>query len=145
MHAFTDTEVELSFMETKTEIKSFLISLFSVQFIFHLLASIYIQIISYFQFTLNLGFLSPRSLSSFALDTWLIVLFLIFFFIGYSMLKKAKDFPLYLLTVYPAVLVLLSLLRDVSLFQIFVFSLLSCVVVLQVSYQRVKQLEYSQA
>lgn len=143
MHKLTDT-TELSFIESKTGLKSFIISLFSVQFIFHVIASIYIQIISYFQPTIHLHALNPRLLSSFALDTWLIIFLVSLSVLGYSILKKVNHFPLYLLIVYPTILILLSSVRDVSLFQALIFSLLSCTVILQFSYQKVKQLEYSQ-
>jgi len=144
MHILSDKETEPSFMDTKTELKSFLISLFSLQLVFYALVFIYIQVISYFQLALNQHILNPRLLSSFAFDTWLIVFLLIFSLIGYSMVKKIKYLPFYLLIAYPAILVMLSLPRDVSLLQVFVFSLLSCAVVLNFSYQKIKQLEYSQ-
>lgn len=144
MYKLTDTAIAPSFMESKIGLKPFIISLFSIQFIFHVSASIYIQIISYFQLDLNLYTLSPRLLSSFALDTWLIVFLVSFSVVGYSILKKVKDFSIYMLIGYPATLVLLSLIRDVSLFQTIIFSFLSSVIVLQFSYQKIKQIEYSQ-
>lgn len=143
MHKLADT-TELSLLETKMGLKLFIISLFSVQLFFHVSASIYIQMISYFQLTSHLKALSPRLLSSFALDTWLIIFLVSFSLIGYSILKKVNHFPLYLLIFYPTILILLSSVRDVSSFQVIIFSLLSCAVVLQFSYQKVKQLEYSQ-
>jgi hypothetical protein len=144
MYKLTDTSVEFSFMKSKIGLKSFIVSLFSIQFIFHIFASIYIQIISYFQLDLHLYVLNPRLLSSFALDTWLIVFLVSFFVLGYSILKTVKDYPLYILTVYPAMLILLSLVRDVSLFQTIIFLFLSFIIVIQSSYQKVKQLDYSQ-
>jgi len=145
MHQVTDSAAELSFMESKTGLKLFIISLFSVQFFFHLFASIYIQIVLYFQLTLNINTLSPRVLSSFALDTWLIVFLVSLSLLGYSILKKVKDFPLYLLIAYPAILITLSLARDVSSFQIILLSLLSCALALQFNYRKIKQIECSQA
>lgn len=145
MHKLTDTAVELSFIESTIGLKSFIISLFSVQFLFHVFASLYIPIIAYFQLNFPLKTLSPRLLNSFALDTWLIVFILSFSMLGYSILKRVKDCSLYLLIVYPFILILLSLVRDVSSVQIIVFSLSSCAVVIQFNYQKIKQLEYSQA
>lgn len=144
MYKLTETNTERSFMESKTSLKSFIIGLVSVQFVFHVFASIYSQIIPYFQLTSNLSALSPRLLSSFALDTWLIVFLVSLTVLGYSTLKKVKDFSLYLLIFYPVILITLSLVRDVSSFQIILFSLLSCAAVLQFSYQKIKQLEYLQ-
>jgi hypothetical protein len=144
MYKQTETNTEISFMESKTGLNSFIICLVSIQFVFHLLASIYSQIIPYFQLTSNLNALNPRLLSSFALDTWLIVFLVSFSVLGYSILKKVKDFSLYLLIVYPAILITLSLVRNVSSLQIILFSLLSCAAILQFSYQKIKQLEYSQ-
>jgi hypothetical protein len=131
-------------MESKTGLKSFLIGLVSIQFTFHLLASTYSQIVPYFQLTSNLNALNPRLLGSFALDTWLIVFLVSLSLVGYSVLNKVKDFSLYLLIFYPAILITLSLFRDVSSLQIILFSLLSCAIILQFSYQKIKQLEYSQ-
>ncbi len=145
MHQLTDSVAELSFMQSKAELKLFIISLFSVQFFFHVFASIYIQIISYFQLTLNLNHLSPRLLSSFSLDTWLMVFLVSLSVLGYSILKKVKDFPLYLLIAYPAILITLSLARDVSSFQIILLSLLSYALSLQFNYRKIKQIECSQA
>jgi hypothetical protein len=144
MYKLTETNKELSFMESKTGLKSFLIGLVSIQFTFHLLASTYSQIVPYFQLTSNLNALNPRLLGSFALDTWLIVFLVSLSLVGYSVLNKVKDFSLYLLIFYPAILITLSLFRDVSSLQIILFSLLSCAIILQFSYQKIKQLEYSQ-
>jgi len=138
-----DIEKEPSLMEIKAGVKLSLISLFSVQLVFQIFTIIYIQIISYFHSTSSLDILSPRGLSHFAWDMWLIAILLSFSLFGYSILKKAKDFPLYLLFVYPTTLVILSLVREVSLVQVVILSSLSCAVVLQFNYQRVKQLEFS--
>ena len=144
MYKLTETNTELSFVESKTGLKSFLIGLVSVQIFFHLFASIYSQIVPYFQLTLNINALNPRLLSSFALDTWLIVFLVSLSLVGYSILKKVKEFSLYLLIIYPVILITLSLVRDVSSLQIILFSLLFCAIILQFSYQKIKQLEYSQ-
>ena len=71
------------------------------------------------------------------------VILLSFTLVGYSILNKTKDFPLYSLLIYPAALVILSMVRDVSFLQVIVLSLLSCAVVLKFYYQRVTQLYYS--
>jgi hypothetical protein len=145
VYSVTDLEKQPSLMELKAGVKQSLISLFSAQLIFQVFAILYIQLISYIQSAFNLDFLSPRGLSNFAWDMWLMMILLTFSLIGYSVLKKAKDFPLFLLVVYPAALSILSMVRDVSIIQVIVLSLLSCAVVLQVNYKRVKQLEFSEA
>lgn len=144
MHQLTDTPAELSFMESKAELKLFTGCLVSIQLLFHLFASTYIQLTSYLSATLTIDALSPRLLSSFAADTWLILFIVSFSVIGYSVLKKIKNIPLYLLMAYPVILLLLSLARDISSLQILVLSLLSSAIVLSFSYQKIKQLEYSQ-
>ena len=136
-------ETELSFMKMKRGIKSSLINLFSVQFVFQILVILFIEIISYFQPTSSLNILRPRGLSSFAWDMWLMVFLLSFFLVGCSTLNKIKVLPLYSLTIYPAILVMFSIIRDVSALQIIVFSLLSCAVVLQINYQRIKEQVYA--
>lgn len=144
MHQLTDTPAELSFIESKAALKLFIGCLVSIQLLFHLFASTYIQLTSHLSATLTLNALSPRLLGSFAADTWLILFIVSFSVIGYSVLKKIKDMPLYLLMTYPVILLVLSLARDVSSVQIFVLSLLASAVVLSFSYQKIKQLEYSQ-
>ena len=88
MYKLTHTSAELSFIESKIGLKSFIVGLLSIQVIFHVITSIYIQIISYFQLDLHLSALNPRLLDSFALDTWLIVALVIFSVVGYSIVKK---------------------------------------------------------
>lgn len=145
MYKTTDMEKELSFMEIKVGMKPSLISLFSAQLVFQLFTLLYVQIISYFPTISNIELLKPRGLSYFAWDMWLMVFLLSSSLIGYSILKKTQDFPLYLLFVYPFSLLVLSLLRDVSFIQVVGLSLLSCVAVLKINFQRVKHLEYSRA
>lgn len=145
MHQLTDSVAELSFMESKTGLKIFIISLFSVQFFFHVFALLYIQIISNFQLALNFNASNPRLLSTFALDVWIIVFLVSLSLVGYSILKKVKEFSLYLLIAYPTMLITLSLVRDVSPFQVLILSLLSCAIVIRFNYQKIKQLECSQA
>ena len=142
MYKIKDSEPELTFMEIKSGLKLSLISIFSIQLVFQILVLLFIQIISYLQSTLSLNILSPRGLSSFALDMWLMVLVLSLSLVGYSFLYKTKDFPLYSLTVYPALLIFVSMIRDVSLLQVIVFSLISCAAVLQIIYHKIKQLEF---
>ena len=144
MYQKTNSTTDQPFLESKIGLKYFILSLFTIQFIFHAFALIYIQIISYFQLDSNLQVLNPRLLSSFALDTWLIVFLVSFSAIGYTILKKVKSYSLYILSIYPVLLVLLALVRDVSLFQTIIFSFLSSIIVVQFSYQKNKQLEYSQ-
>ena len=143
MYNSQNIEKEPSLMEIKAEVKLSLISIFSVQLAFQIFATIYIQAISYFQSIFNFSLLNPRGLSNFVWDMWLIAILLSCCLFGYSNLKKAKYFPVYLLIVYPAIVTILSLVRDVSLVQVVILSLLSYVVVLQLNYQRVKQLEFS--
>ena len=143
MYQTTDVEKELSFIEKKIGIKSSLISLCSVQLVFQILTLIYIQIISYFPTISTIVLLSPRGLNHFSWDMWLMVILLSFTLVGYSILNKTKNFPLYSLLIYPAALVILSMVRDVSFFQVIVLSLLSCVAVLKFNYQRITQLYYS--
>jgi len=142
VYKIKDSEPELTFMEIKSGLKLSLISIFSIQLVFQILVLLFIQIISYLQSTLSLNILSPRGLSSFALDMWLMVLVLSLSLVGYSFLYKTKDFPLYSLTVYPALLIFVSMIRDVSLLQVIVFSLISCAAVLQIIYHKIKQLEF---
>jgi len=139
----TDIEKELSFIDIKIGIKSSLISLISVQLVFQILTLVYIQIISYFPTISTIELLGPRGLNHFSWDMWLMVILLSFTLVGYSILNKTKDFPLYSLLIYPAALVILSMVRDVSFLQVIVLSLLSCAVVLKFYYQRVTQLYYS--
>lgn len=143
MYKTTDIEKELSFIDIKIGIKSSLISLISVQLVFQIFTLVYIQIISYFPTISTSELLSPRGLNYFAWDMWLMIFLLSSSLVGYSILKKTKDFPLYLLLVYPASLVILSMVRDVSFFQVIALSLLSCAAVLKFNYQRVTQLYYS--
>jgi len=138
-----DIEPELSFMEIKSSLKLSLINIFSVQLVFQIFALLFIQVTSYFQTTSSLNLLSPRELSSFVWDMWLIVFLLSFFLVGCSVLNKIKLIPLYFLVSYPAILVVFSMVRDVSLFHVTAFSLLSCASVIQINYQWVKQQEYS--
>ena len=143
MYQTTDVEKELSFIEIKIGIKSSLISLCSVQLVFQILTLIYIQIISYFPTISTIVLLNPRRLNHFSWDMWLMVILLSFTLVAYSILNKTKNFPLYSLLIYPAALVILSMVRDVSFFQVIVLSLLSCVAVLKFNYQRITQLYYS--
>lgn len=143
MYITQEIEHEPRFMEIKKDVKSSVISLCSTQLIFQIFTQLYIQMMSYFPTTENFTFLSPLGLNSFAWDMWLAIILLIFSLISYSALKKVKDFPLYLLISYPATLLIFSLVRDVSLLQVATFSLLSCALVLQVNFQRVKQLQLS--
>lgn len=143
MYTVQEIEKEPLLMEMKAGMKLSLISLFSVQLIFQILTAVYVQIISYFQSTANFNILSPRGLSYFSWDMWLIAILLGFSLAGYSVLKKVKDFPLYLVIVYPVILVTISMIRNVSLIQVVVFSLLACAVVLQINFQRAKQLHLS--
>ena len=64
---------------------------------------------------------------------------------GYSMVKKVKELPLYLLIAYPVILIVLSVIRDVSSIQIAVLSTLSCAIVLKVNVERAIQFEFSKA
>jgi len=137
MYQITNLPTEPSFLESKIGLKYFILSLFTIQFIFHAFALVYIQIILYFQLDSNLQALSPRLLSSFAFDTWLIVFLVSFSAIGYALLKKIKSYSLYILSVYPVILILLAIVRDVSLFQTIVFSFLSSIIVVQFSYQKI--------
>lgn len=137
MYQITNSPTEPSFLESKIGLKYFILSLFTIQFIFHAFALVYIQIILYFQLDSNLQALSPRLLSSFAFDTWLIVFLVSFSAIGYALLKKIKSYSLYILSVYPVILILLAIVRDVSLFQTIVFSFLSSIIVVQFSYQKI--------
>jgi hypothetical protein len=140
-----DVEKELSLIDIKVGIKLFLISIFSVQIIFQILSTIYIEATTYFQLSSNLNVFIPRGLSHFSWDMWLIIILFSLVLLGYSMLKKIKDFPLYLLFIYPSTLTIFSLVRDVSLIQVAMFSLLASAIVVQINYQRIKQLEYSKA
>jgi hypothetical protein len=140
-----DPEKESSLMEVKVGMKLSLISIFSVQLAFQIFTTIYIHAISYFQSNISFSIFSPRGLNNFASDMWLIAILLSLFLIGYSILQKTKDFPLYLIFVFSGILTLFSLIRNVSLVQVVLFSLLSCTVVLLFNYQRVKQLELSNA
>ena len=99
MYQITNSPTEPSFLESKIGLKYFILSLFTIQFIFHAFALVYIQIILYFQLDSNLQALSPRLLSSFAFDTWLIVFLVSFSAIGYALLKKIKSYSLYILSV----------------------------------------------
>lgn len=137
MYQITNLPTEPSFLESKIGLKYFILSLFTIQFIFHAFALVYIQIILYFQLDSNLQALSPRLLSSFAFDTWLIVFLVSFSAIGYALLKKIKSYSLYILSVYPVILILLAIVRDVSLFQTIIFSFLSSIIVVQFSYQKI--------
>lgn len=139
-----DIEKELSLIDIKVGIKLSLISIFSVQIVFQILSSIYIQVTSHFQLTSNyFNVFYPRGLSYFSWDMWFIIILFSFVLLGYSKLKKVKYFPLYLLFIYPSTLIIFSLLRDVSLIQVAIFSLLSCSIVIYMSYQRIINLEYS--
>ena len=143
MYKPTDTPVELSFMESKIELNTFILNLFAIQFVFHIVASIFIYITSYFELSSGIQDLNPKLLSSFALDTWIIVLLASFSLIGYSVIAKIKTFSLHLLFAYPTILILLSFVRDVSLLQIIILSIISSTIVLPFSFQKIKQLEYS--
>ena len=140
-----DPEKESSLMEVKVGMKLSLISIFSVQLAFQIFTTIYIHAISYFQYNISFSIFSPRGLNNFASDMWLIAILLSLSLIGYSILQKTKDFPLYLIFVFSGILTLFSLIRNVSLVQVALFSLLSCTVVLLFNYQRFKQLELSNA
>lgn len=143
MYRTQDIEPEISFMEMKSGLKQSLINIVSVQLVFQIFAILFIQIISYFRVTISLNILNPEGLNLFAWDMWLIVILLSAFLVGSSILNKIKVIPLYSLIIYPAILVMFSIIRDVSSIQIIIFSLLSCSVVLKINYQRVKQLEFS--
>jgi len=142
VYKIKDREQELTFMEIQSGLKLSLISIFSVQLVFQILVLLFIQMTSYFRTTLSLNILSPRGLSSFALDMWLMAFVLSLSLLGYSFLYKTKDFPLYSLAVYPAILIIFAMIRDVSFLQVVSFSLLSCAAVLQIIYQKIKQLEF---
>lgn len=143
MYTAQEIEKEPLLMEMKAGMKLSLISLFSIQLIFQIFTVFYVQIISYFQSTAHFNILSPRGLSHFSWDMWLIAILLGFSLVGYSILKKMKNFPLYLVVVYPVILVIISMIRNVSLIQVAVFSLLAYAIVLQVNFQRAKQLHLS--
>lgn len=143
MYQPAETPVELSFMESKIELNTFILNIFAIQFIFHIVASMFITITSYFELSSNIHALNPKLLSSFALDTWIIVLLASFSLIGYSIVTKVKILSLHLLIAYPTILILLSSIRDVSLLQIIIFSMISSAIVLPFSFQKIKQLEYS--
>lgn len=145
MYQTTNVEQELSFSDIKIELKPSLISLFSIQLIFQMFTLAFIQIMSYFQTHHIDNVLSPRGLSLFSWDMWLMMILFSVTLIGYSILKKTKEFSLYLLLIYPASLILLSLVRDVSILQVMSLSLLSCVTVIKYNCYRLKQLSLSEA
>ena len=144
MHKSKEIKPELSFTEKKHDLKSSLISFFSMQLVFHILVILFIEVTPYFQATSSFQILNPQGLSSFSSDMWLIMFLFIFFLIGYAVLNKIKELPIYLLTVYPAILIVISMIRDTSSLQVILLSLLSCSIVLQINYQKVKHLECSQ-
>ncbi|GAA6171800.1 hypothetical protein NBRC116592_14700 [Colwellia sp. KU-HH00111] len=145
MYQTTNVEQELSFSDIKIELKPSLISLFCIQLIFQMFTLAFIQIMSYFQTHYIHNVLSPRGLSLFSWDMWLMMILFSVTLIGYSILNKTKEFSLYLLLIYPASLILLSLVRDVSILQVMSLSLLSCVTVIKYNCYRLKQLSLSEA
>jgi hypothetical protein len=136
---------EPAVIETKIGMTLSIISLFCVQFSFQIFTLLYRNVISYFQLSANFTILNPRELSSFAMDMWVMMILLSFFLMGYSMVKKVKELPLYLLIAYPVILIVLSVIRDVSSIQIAVLSTLSCAIVLKVNVERAIQFEFSKA
>ena len=74
-----DLEKELSFLEIKSGIKLFVISLLSMQLIFQLFAFGYSKVSSYFQASSDVNLFNARDLSSFAVDMWLMAILLSFF------------------------------------------------------------------
>ena len=145
MYQNTNIELETSFMEMKSGLKLSLINLVSVQLIFQILAVLFLQLMSYSEITIDLAILNPKGLNLFAWDMWLIVILLSTFLVGGSILNKLKVIPLYSLIIYPVILILFSVIRDVSSIQIMLFSLLSCGIVLKINYQKVKEIELSKA
>lgn len=143
MHQIKDIEPEISFVDMKSGLKLSIINIISVQFIFQIIAILFIQIISYFQITVSLSILNPKGLNIFAWDMWLMVILLSVFLVGRSLLYKIKVIPLYSLIIYPAILVMFSMVRDVSSIQVITFSILSYAVVLKINYQKIKQLEFT--
>ena len=97
MYQTTNVEQELSFSDIKIELKPSLISLFSIQLIFQMFTLAFIQIMSYFQTHHIDNVLSPRGLSLFSWDMWLMMILFSVTLIGYSILNKTKEFSLYLL------------------------------------------------
>ncbi|MCI2283585.1 hypothetical protein L3081_09520 [Colwellia sp. MSW7] len=116
-----------------------------MQLIFQILAVLFLQLMSYSEITIDLAILNPKGLNLFAWDMWLIVILLSAFLVGGSILNKLKVIPLYSLIIYPVILILFSVIRDVSSIQIMLFSLLSCGIVLKINYQKVKEIELSKA
>ena len=136
---------ETPFMKIKCGLKLSLINLFSIQFIFYTLALVFIELSSHFQLSSKYGFTNPRELSAFAFDMWFIAfIFSACLFVG-VFINKIKRIPLYFLLSYPATLIFFALIRDVFLYQIIIFSLASCFLVLKVNYQRFRNIEFSNA
>lgn len=134
-----------SFTELKIGLKLTLLSVVGLQLIFQILAKVYIEIVSSIHNFASLPFLDPRGLNSFTWDMWLTVIVLSVALFGFSIVKKVKDLPLYLLITYPSILILFSLVRDVSLIQVLVLSLLAFALILQINLKRVNQVIYDEA
>ena len=134
-----------SFTELKIGLKLTLLSVVGLQLIFQILAKGYIEVISSIHNFASLPFLDPRGLNSFTWDMWLTVIVLSVALFGFSIVKKVKDLPLYLLITYPSILILFSLVRDVSLIQVLVLSLLAFALILQINLKRVNQVIYDEA
>ena len=140
MNNIAEITDECSLLEVKTNVKLFLANLFIIQVVFVLLSHLYITATNYVPAGIAANLLSPRELSYFVWDFWLISFLIIGIFLGYSILKRKEELPLYFLASSPAITIMLSLLRDVSFLQIIMLSSLSCAIVIQVNFQRVKQL-----
>ena len=136
-----ETKTELSVMEITVELKLAFFSLLAIQLIFQLFTLLYIQVNEYFNLATHFSFLDPKLLSYFTWDMWFIALLLCGVLFVYAYLKKTTIFPLYLLIIYPTVLMFFALFRQVSFLQVAIFSLVACALVIQVNYQKNKQLE----
>ena len=136
-----ETKTELSVMEITVELKLAFFSLLAIQLIFQLFTLLYIQVNEYFNLATHFSFLDPKLLSHFTWDMWFIALLLCGVLFVYAYLKKTTIFPLYLLIIYPTVLMFFALFRQVSFLQVAIFSLVACALVIQVNYQKNKQLE----
>lgn len=108
--------VEPSFFVIKLPIKFLIINLFVFQTIFYICTATLVSVAE------QQNLFSFEGLEKFTFDMWFVVILLSVGLLGYAKLKQQKECLLMLVLVYPALVMVLSLIRDASSIIVIVLS-----------------------
>jgi hypothetical protein len=140
MQQYTDTD-EVSFFFHKLSIKTFILSVISLQFFFHLLSFLYATTLATVLSALPENIFNATGLTSFAADMWLITILLALSILFLHKFKKARSIPLYYLGVFSVVIIILSLFRETFSLNVLALTFVALFIVIKVNLYHIENQE----